>query len=51
MRLLRVNFMDFDVAFKVHKKIASVVAEAEQHQLNTSNRNKIVRWMQSGSSL
>ena len=28
-RLFRVNFMDFDVAFKVHKKIGSVAAESE----------------------
>ena len=45
-RLIRVNFMDFDVAYKMHKKIAGVVAETEQHQLYTSNRGKIMRWIE-----
>ena len=45
-RLVRVQFMDFDVAFKVHKKIASVVAESEQHQQNTSNGGKVMRWLE-----
>jgi hypothetical protein len=45
-RLVRVQFMDFDVAFKVHRKIASVVAESEQHQQNTSNGGKVMRWLE-----
>ena len=38
--------MDFDVAFKVLKKIASVVAESDQHQQNTSNGGKVMRWLE-----